>query len=180
MSEMTIDEALYAVNVEMARGVEPYFDALIAHAERTVAARRCAMIDAMTRGDVLDEYMNRPDSYSAMADRIVELTARLAEVEARTRSMADDILRVIPADWKPGLGREWDAHLTNILAEYVGDLRTDHTTLAGIVERVKALPRLDVADSDGNYEQAEMPHLRGRYMRASEVLDALTPTREGA
>lgn len=45
------------------------------------------------------------------------LAARPASAE-----LAMDVLRCIPADWKPGYGREW-GNLGPILAEFIDDLR---------------------------------------------------------
>jgi hypothetical protein len=55
-------------------------------------------------------------------------------------------------------------------------LRADRDRLAACVERVRGVSRFDVADSDGAYEQAEIPDARGRYMKAADILAALEGT----
>lgn len=54
-------------------------------------------------------------------EALIRIGAALAARPA-SDALAMDVLRCIPADWKPGYGREW-GNLGPILAEFIDDLR---------------------------------------------------------
>lgn len=110
-------------------------------------------------------------------DHITTLTADnaalRAEVERRCetrKSLEADVLRIIPADWHPERGREWGAHLGNILAEYVSDVQSDRDTLRAMVERVQALPQYGLNGFDRMERDPD-----GGWIPYESLLAALTP-----
>ena len=60
---------------------------------------------------------------SACYRRATSVGAVGKPIDDRYQRLFEDVLRCIPADWKPDYGREWGAHLGNILAEFVDDVR---------------------------------------------------------
>jgi hypothetical protein len=148
------DDRMFVLMQTLTRQRAAAHAALLAHAERTVAARSVEPDELRA----IREFADKDSVVQVALDHIDHLATRLAEVEAQL------------ADTRDAESRCW-ARL-GAVAQQVTDLRADRDALAACVERVRGMRDKYAECWDGDlFQQKDI---------MADILAALTPTREGA
>jgi hypothetical protein len=71
------------------------------------------------------EFAEWLDASRTALDTHAEVVAELDAARESLKRLSEDVMRCIDASWKPHHGRDYGAHLGNILAEFVGDLSAE-------------------------------------------------------
>jgi hypothetical protein len=154
--ELTADEMIVYYTTREVRAVLAHLDTLTAERD---AARQ--------------EFAEWLDASRKALDAHAEVVAERDAARESLRRLADDVMRCIDASWRPHHGREYGAHLGNILAEFVGGLTADRDRLAACVERVRGLAN-DAAEWSERDERVML--LVSDILAALEGVDAPTGT----
>lgn len=124
------------------------------------------------KGDFV-RYTDHARIVAAKDAEIAALTQRAERSEATANSLTHDMLRCIPADWKPYQARTW-GHISNILAEYIGDLTAERDAARKALDVIRgnATCTLDQHDRVGPTWTSES----GSYYDASYVIETAEET----
>jgi len=95
--------------------------------EMSIAERACSLISTLTaeRDAARQEFAEWLDASRTALDTHAEVVAELDAARESLKRLSEDVMRCIDASWKPHHGRDYGAHLGNILAEFVGDLSAE-------------------------------------------------------